>query len=583
MMPMEDIPSPRTAGESDSEESSSQDVPDIKKKNNNRQETSNNETSWNLCCCTGGSNQGISRNKIQPVIFQPNNDLYLQLKPHRRIRVIHINGQGAMPTPTPYYLQSSGDSDDDEEYWFQNADPKRPKITQPPPAKNLPKRIFHKLEPQVRPTLEQLSPSSLLNNSIQGRLPRKTIAKDAGLNNDDDIDEEDILEKPVVRSSENSPASLKRNNINIKSGQPDLHGVITLPEPGESSTDHNDEIDGANPDDPDHPGDKDAESDNESAQSDSNVTATIEEAGQKLGGMANFAFESEEAPEEEEVSTNPTKINIANDANETTTNNQESNNQTQAQPLYILPALFFIHGVGGSANIWSNQLSYFADLGHEVIAPDLLGHGFSSAPDKPKSYTFKKLLHDTQTIFDHFIPRNRECIVIGHSYGCSMAAALTRSRPESVKLLVMSSSGGPTPLCPPNQLSKIPPSLLACIKPFLKCRFGSSRKYKARGKAAKIQQVFDIPAYVLHHVMMGQLWPEGDASFHRKLGVPTLLVYGMKDPLVSLVEMCEMERTIPKAYLELIPMAGHMLMQDQFEELNIMLKKFIARYCSPSL
>ena len=94
-----------------------------------------------------------------------------------------------------------------------------------------------------------------------------------------------------------------------------------------------------------------------------------------LGGMANFAFESEEAPEEE-VSTNPTKINIANDANETTTNNQESNNQAQAQPLYILPALFFIHGVGGSANIWSNQLSYFADLGHEVIAPDLLGKVF---------------------------------------------------------------------------------------------------------------------------------------------------------------------------------------------------------------
>jgi hypothetical protein len=66
--------------------------------------------------------------------------------------------------------------------------------------------------------------------------------------------------------------------------------VITLPEPGESSTDHNDEIDGANPDDPDHPGDKDAESDNESAQSDSNVTATIEEAGQKLGIIHVFSI-----------------------------------------------------------------------------------------------------------------------------------------------------------------------------------------------------------------------------------------------------------------------------------------------------
>ena len=57
----------------------------------------------------------------------------------------------------------------------------------------------------------------------------------------------------------------------------------------------------------------------------------------------------------------------------------------------------------------------------------------------------------------------------------------------------------------------------------------------------------------------------------------------MKDPLVSLVEMCEMERTIPKAYLELIPLAGHMLMQDQPSELNIMMKKFITRYFSPSI
>merc|ERR1712223_1697957 len=553
MIPMEDIPSPRTAGESDEEQSDSQDVPDT----NSNKNSSNNSTrpSWNLCCC--GSNQGISRNKIQPVIFQPNNDLYLQLKPNRRIRVVHINGQGALPTTTPYYLQNQGDSDDDEEYWFQNADPKRPKITQPAPAKNLPKRIFHKLEPQVRPTLEQLSPSSLLNNSIQGRLPRKTIAKDAlaGLNNDD-IDE-DIIEK---RSSENSPASVKRNNINIKSGQPDLHGVITLPEPGESSTDHNDdEVDANGAHDPD----ANQDNDNDSRISDSNVTATIEEAGQKLGGMANVAFESEEAPEVPNPSTKTDILENNDDANETL-KSQEATNSASQQQFYILPALFFIHGVGGSANIWSNQLSYFADLGHEVIAPDLLGHGFSSAPDKPKSYTFPKILRDILTIFDHFIPRSREVVVVGHSYGCSMAAALARSRPESVKLLVMCASGGPTPLCPPNQLSKVPPSLIGCLKPFLRCRFGAqSKKYRPKGKAAKIQEAFDVPSYVLHHIMMGQNWPEGDASYHRKISIPSLLVYGMKDPLVSLVEMCEMERTIPKAYLELIPLAGHMVMQDQ--------------------
>ena len=63
--------------------------------------------------------------------------------------------------------------------------------------------------------------------------------------------------------------------------------------------------------------------------------------------------------------------------------------------------------------------------------------------------------------------------------------------------------------------------------------------------------------------------------------MPTLLVYGLKDNLVSMVEMCEMERTMPKAYLELVPLAGHMVMLDQPKELNTMMKKFIQHTTKP--
>jgi abhydrolase domain-containing protein 8 len=70
----------------------------------------------------------------------------------------------------------------------------------------------------------------------------------------------------------------------------------------------------------------------------------------------------------------------------------------------------------------------------------------------------------------------------------------------------------------------------------------------------------------------------GDASFHRRISIPTLLIYGLKDPLVSLVEMCEMERTIPKSYLELVPLAGHMIMLEQPKELNLMMRRFIEKY-----
>jgi hypothetical protein len=51
-----------------------------------------------------------------------------------------------------------------------------------------------------------------------------------------------------------------------------------------------------------------------------------------------------------------------------------------------------------------------------------------------------------------------------------------------------------------------------------------------------------IPHYVLHHVAQGQDWPEGDATFHRRILAPTLLVHGLQDPYVTLVQECEMER-----------------------------------------
>lgn len=96
-------------------------------------------------------------------------------------------------------------------------------------------------------------------------------------------------------------------------------------------------------------------------------------------------------------------------------------------------------GVGGSADSWQNQLSYFSGLGYEVIAPDLLGHGFSSTPDKVSCYTFPKLFRDVLTVFDHFCVaggRQNSTVIIGHSYGCSFATAIARSRPDHVKVLV---------------------------------------------------------------------------------------------------------------------------------------------------
>ncbi len=143
-----------------------------------------------------------------------------------------------------------------------------------------------------------------------------------------------------------------------------------------------------------------------------------------------------------------------------------------ADPKSLSPCLFFIHGVGGSAATWSTQLQYFSSRGFEVIAPDLLGHGFSSAPDNSRSYTFAKLFRDIVIIFDHYVRNDRTSCLVAHSYGTCFAAALARARPANVTSLLLLASGGPTPLAPPPVIKSVPSALVtACLKPFLRCGF----------------------------------------------------------------------------------------------------------------
>lgn len=78
-------------------------------------------------------------------------------------------------------------------------------------------------------------------------------------------------------------------------------------------------------------------------------------------------------------------------------------------------ALFFVHGVGGSLDIWGSQLDFFSRLGYEVIAPDLAGHGASKAPQIAAAYTFYALAEDLRAIFKRYARKRN--ILIGHSYG----------------------------------------------------------------------------------------------------------------------------------------------------------------------
>lgn len=106
----------------------------------------------------------------------------------------------------------------------------------------------------------------------------------------------------------------------------------------------------------------------------------------------------------------------------------------QEAGLQDAPAILLIHGFTAFNLVWSEVLLPIAAAGFRVIAPDLLGHGFS---DKPKDgeYTI-----DAQA---RMITRLMDCLgieqatLVGNSYGGAIAATCALDYPARVKRLVL--------------------------------------------------------------------------------------------------------------------------------------------------
>ncbi|KAF5274523.1 hypothetical protein FQA39_LY07135 [Lamprigera yunnana] len=244
------------------------------------------------------------------------------------------------------------------------------------------------------------------------------------------------------------------------------------------------------------------------------------------------------------------------------------------------PAVILLHGIGSSADVWWNIINTLVQKGYEIIAPDMLGHGYSSIPNQAEAYMFRNLLKYTLSVFDRYIGCNetRKAIIIGHSFGCSLATALCRYRSQQIVQLILISGGGPTPLAPPptNDAASVCNFFQMLLKPFVFCGMRRTLFYSLRGKHFNACDTENaVPSHILRYFADGQNWPEGDAAFHRRILIPTLLVHGLQDTLITLVQQCEMERTIPRAFLELIPNAGHMCMLETPEHLSHMIMCFI--------
>ena len=101
------------------------------------------------------------------------------------------------------------------------------------------------------------------------------------------------------------------------------------------------------------------------------------------------------------------------------------------------PAILLVHGITSSLRTWRKVFPLLAER-HTVIAPDLLGHGASAKPRGDYSLgSFASGLRDILIALE--VPT---ATVVGHSMGGGIAMQLAYQFPERVERLVLVNSGG---------------------------------------------------------------------------------------------------------------------------------------------
>lgn len=228
---------------------------------------------------------------------------------------------------------------------------------------------------------------------------------------------------------------------------------------------------------------------------------------------------------------------------------------------------FLLHGLGGREDQWKEQIAVLKDH-YTLIIPHLLGHGESDKPTVGffNPYTFEEFNRDIQAIFERY--QSEHNIVLGHSYGGALAAALALDHQDKINRLILID---PMPCEPATMpfIYRLPVFMLECLRPQLDKAFqqmafdpSASPDLLAReSEAGKKNKLCVIKAMLTGMKTL----PVLDI---KQLTVPTLIIIGEKDKVISPVRIIDFYQALSHHRFEMIKQAAHMPMLERPQEVN---------------
>jgi 3-oxoadipate enol-lactonase len=225
-----------------------------------------------------------------------------------------------------------------------------------------------------------------------------------------------------------------------------------------------------------------------------------------------------------------------------------------------LPAVVFIHGIGGAGRVWASQAANFRLAGFVPFAPDLPGYG-ARAP--VGSLTFEELAADLEgAIAGRGLDRP---ILVGHSMGGMIAQTMLRRRRDGYAAVVLACTspafGNPggdfqrkfladrlAPLDAGKSMADLAPRMVDAI-------MASPADPAARALAVEVMGAVPADTY---RAAVRCLTAFDERANLADIRVPVLCLAGEKDPNAPPQVVERMAGKIPGASYVCLPGVGHL-------------------------
>jgi len=262
------------------------------------------------------------------------------------------------------------------------------------------------------------------------------------------------------------------------------------------------------------------------------------------------------------------------------------------------PLAILLHGFPEFCLTWKEQITALADAGFRVVAPDQRGFNLSEKPEGIGSYGIDALTEDIVGLIRAL--GREQASVVGHDWGAVVAWCLGILHPNEVDKIV--AMNGPHPLVMEQMLERswaqrrrswyilffqLPwlPEFVARLANWrIMTRVLLSSSLEGAFTEEELQcyrEAWSQPGSfksMLNWYRALRTFPSSlsRASLSRKITVPTLLVWGMKDRFLGSemaqpsIDFCERGRLV------MLPEATHWVNHEAAEPLNEILIEFLS-------